>query len=110
MENIMTRNRKVGLEASAIDHAGTTRSRVVQLAAVTLFTGAVLALAPVKPANAASCWYSAASLSGQSVTKKGTAAKKKWACNRARRKCNRARDRAVRNGANSRGFNCVRVK
>jgi len=106
----MTRNRKVGLEASAIDHAGTTRSRVVQLAAVTLFTGAVLALAPVKPANAASCWYSAASLSGQSVTKKGTAAKKKWACNRARRKCNRARDRAVRNGANSRGFNCVRVK
>lgn len=106
----MTHTSTAGLETSAINRTCKSRRRVVQLAAATLFTGAIVALAPVKPAHAASCWYSAASLSGQSVTKKATAAKKKWACNRARRKCNRARDRAVRKGANSRGFNCVRVK
>jgi len=98
------------LEAAALPCTKATRKKAVQIAILTWCTGAILALSPATPANAKSCWYSAASISGQSVTKKGRAKKQKWACNRARRKCNRARDRAVRKGANPRGFNCVRVK
>ena len=106
----MTRTKRVGLEASAVNRTGKIRKRAVQMAILTLCTSAIVALAPVKPANAAKCWYSAASRTGQSVTEIGRASKKKWACNRARRQCNRARDRAVRKGANPRGFKCVRVK
>ena len=95
---------------SAINGTGLNRRRARRIAILTLLTGAVLALSPVAPANAAKCWYSAASRSGESVTKMGRASKKKWACNRARRKCNRARDRLVKKGAYGRGFKCVRVK
>ena len=106
----MTRTRRSGLETAAINRTGRPRRRVVQLAILALCTGAIVTLTPVKPASAAKCWYSAASRTGQSVTEMGRASKKKWACNRARRQCNRARDRAVRKGANPRGFKCVRVK
>lgn len=99
-----------GLDAAKLPRTGRPLRKVVQLAILAVCTGAILTLSPSAPASAASCWYSAASISGQSVTKKGRAKKQKWACNRARRKCNRARDRSVRKGANPRGFKCVRVK